>query len=130
MSCKCIIQSGPNKDSQCGRAIKIGKTCGVHKNKCVLPLPAPIRKQAKVKMSPERTIRSPVDRAIVKFVLEIDPDLLRGDVIRTFLKENFPGEKMSRARKELAQKVFEEKMKRLESKDCTKCLIKHEKLRI
>lgn len=118
MSCKCILQSGLNKGNQCGRAIKTGNTCGVHKNKCILKSP------------PRTQRRSTVDAAIVKFVVEIDPELINGKAIKEFLRLNFPNEKMTRERKELAQQIYDEKMKRLASTDCKKCMQKYEALRI
>ena len=35
MNCKCIVQSGPNKGKQCGRGVKEGTTCGMHRKTCV-----------------------------------------------------------------------------------------------
>ena len=41
--CPCILQGGKNKGTVCGKKIKAMGHCGIHQNKCVLPVPPVIR---------------------------------------------------------------------------------------
>ncbi len=36
MNCPCILKSGANKGKRCGKSVKEGRTCGIHRNNCNL----------------------------------------------------------------------------------------------
>lgn len=66
MNCRCIIQSGINKGSECGRRLKDMDVCGFHKRTCVLggrsPTPSARPKKVARPIAPLR-VRDPTVRA-------------------------------------------------------------------
>lgn len=106
-TCKCIIQSGPNKGSKCGRKVKNGTVCGIHIKKCV--------------GEPTSSRDNQVITFLRNLIIETDPDLITQKFVDSELHLKFPKQNTDRYRL-IWMALFKEKIARINSRPCKKCI--------